>query len=308
MKEYLEYISKQYYLGTPVISDEEYDALIQKYGEDSVGYSSKELKFYHTYQMYSLQKVFEGSDIDPFKGLTKNICCTPKLDGAAVSLKYYDGKFCLGLTRGDGKKGIDVTEKLKFLVPEKIDRMGEVQITGEVVCPSSVPNARNVAAGSLNLKSIEEFKERPLSFIAYDIFPKEKENWSEDLRSLENFNTVLDSNWSEFPQDGKVFRINDNFMFEELGYTAHHPRGAYAFKKQPRGVVTKLLDVLWQVGKSGVVSPVAVLEPVTIGEATVSRATLHNIRYIRELELEIGCNVEVIRSGEIIPRILRKIV
>ena len=78
-------------------------------------------------------------------------------------------------------------------------------------------------------------------------------------------------------------------------------------KEQKEGVVTKLLDVTWQVGKSGVVSPVAILEPVTIGEAEVARATLHNIDYIRELELEIGCNVEVIRSGEIIPRIVRRV-
>ena len=68
-----------------------------------------------------------------------------------------------------------------------------------------------------------------------------------------------------------------------------------------------LLDVVWQVGKSGVVSPVAILEPVVIGEAVVGRATLHNIQYIRDLNLEIGCHVEVIRSGEIIPRVVRRI-
>jgi DNA ligase (NAD+) len=78
-------------------------------------------------------------------------------------------------------------------------------------------------------------------------------------------------------------------------------------KEQKEGVVTKLLDVVWQVGKSGVVSPVAILEPVMIGDATVSKATLHNIEYIKELDLEIGCMVEVIRSGEIIPRILKRV-
>ena len=71
--------------------------------------------------------------------------------------------------------------------------------------------------------------------------------------------------------------------------------------------MTKLLDVEWQVGKSGVVSPVAILEPVLIGDAMVSRATLHNIEYIQELNLELGCSVEVIRSGEIIPRIVRRV-
>ena len=88
---------------------------------------------------------------------------------------------------------------------------------------------------------------------------------------------------------------------------AHHPRGAFALKEQKEGVITELLDVVWQVGKSGVVSPVAILRPVEVGEALVSRATLHNIEYIRSLNLEIGCNVEVIRSGEIIPRIVRRV-
>ena len=99
-------------------------------------------------------------------------------------------------------------------------------------------------------------------------------------------------------------RLNDNEKFRRLGHTSHHPRGAFALKEQKKGVTTTLLDVEWQVGKSGVVSPVAILEPCVIGEATVSRATLHNKSYIEELGLYIGCEVEVIRSGEIIPRIV----
>ena len=93
--------------------------------------------------------------------------------------------------------------------------------------------------------------------------------------------------------------------FEKWGHTSHHPRGAYALKEQQEIQQTILKDVIWQVGKSGQVSPVAVLEPVEIGGAIVQRATLHNIAYIEDLGLEIGCGVEVIRSGEIIPRIVR---
>jgi NAD-dependent DNA ligase len=92
-----------------------------------------------------------------------------------------------------------------------------------------------------------------------------------------------------------------------MGYTAHHPRGAFALKEQKEGVYTVLLDVVWQVGKSGVISPIAILQPIEVGDALVSRATLHNIEYIRSLNLEIGCGVEVIRSGEIIPRIVRRV-
>jgi DNA ligase (NAD+) len=112
--------------------------------------------------------------------------------------------------------------------------------------------------------------------------------------------------WDRFPQDGEVWRVNSNFDFDKLGYTSHHPRGAFALKEKQEGIVTKLLDVKWQVGKSGAVSPVAILEPCIIGEATVSRATLHNMAIIEALDLEIGCMVEVIRAGEIIPQIVAR--
>lgn len=307
MQDFLNKASKAYYEGNPFLSDAEYDALVSRYGEDSVGYCG-DFKFPHRYRMYSLQKVYAG-DKDPFESQEGTLITSPKLDGAAVSLLYSEGVFTLGLTRGDGKKGTDVTDKLRTLVPETINISGEVQVTGEVVCPSEIPNARNMAAGALNLKSLEDFAMRPLTFVAYDIYPKRFSLWSEDLDDLRSsgFNVVTERDWSLYPQDGVVFRIDENDIFESLGWTSHHPRGSYAFKKQQVGVKTKLLDVLWQVGKSGVVSPVAILDPVLIGEATVSRATLHNMRYINDLGLEIGCNVEVIRSGEIIPRILRRV-
>lgn len=306
MESFLEKASKAYYEGNPIITDEEFDALSARC-EQKVGYTSSSLKIPHLFPMYSLQKVYPG-DKDPLPE-KETVIVTPKLDGAAVSIRYVDGILTQALTRGDGKKGIDITTKMLLLVPNKIDMMGEIQITGEVVCPSRVPNARNVAAGSLNLKSIDEFHSRPLTFVAYDLMPKNHNLWSDDMQEIRNcgINTVLDSNWDEYPHDGEVFRLNSNDLFDELGYTAHHPRGAYAFKTRAEGVVTKLLDVVWQVGKSGVVSPVAILEPVVIGEAVVKRATLHNIRYIEELGLEIGCSVEVIRSGEIIPRIVRRV-
>ena len=92
------------------------------------------------------------------------------------------------------------------------------------------------------------------------------------------------------------------------GFTSQHPRGSFALKSdQTASGITRLNKVVWQVGKSGRVSPVAILEPVQIGDAIVSRATLHNISIIDELDLEIGCEVEVIRSGEIIPRIVRRV-
>ena len=308
MQKLLDAASKAYYEGNPIMSDAQFDELASSLGYDSVGYNDN-FEMSHLYPMYSLQKVFVGEQHPPYDHSTGATIVSPKLDGAAVSLGYWDGDLIIALTRGDGKRGRNITEKMRQLVPEKIDRMGAVQITGEVVAPETIPNARNYASGALNLKSMDEFNEREIRFVAYDIQPAQCENWTEDLSNLAsaNFDTVLQSSWAGYPQDGVVFRVNNRAKYEEMGYTSHHPRGAFALKERPPGVITRLLDVVWQVGKSGVVSPVAILEPVLIGEATVSRATLHNMKYITELGLEIGCSVEVIRSGEIIPRVVRRV-
>ena len=308
MKDFIEKAACAYYSGYPIISDEEFDAIVAKYNYNAVGHQVTD-GVPHMFRMYSLQKVFNLDDIP-----TPNAkyIRTPKLDGAAVSLLYVNGHFALGLTRGDGNLGRDITTKLEELVPSMIPMKGEVQITGEVVCPSSVPNARNVASGSLNLKDIHEFRARArdLVFVAYDMqFEKDYSNYIDAMNALahEGFNVVTTFDHSNYPTDGWVYRINDQKSFQKMGYTAHHPRGAFALKEQKEGVHTELLDVVWQVGKSGVVSPVAILDPVEVEGALVSRATLHNIEYIRSLELEIGCTVEVIRSGEIIPRILGRV-
>lgn len=305
MISFIKFAAEKYYEGTPIISDAQFDSLASKYSYSAVGHQITD-GIPHLFRMYSLQKVFSLDDISTPHS---KYVCTPKLDGAAVSLLYVDGIFALSLTRGDGNIGRDITDKLALLVPSRISLKGEIQITGEVVCPSTVPNARNVAAGSLNLKDLEEFKTRPLTFVAYDVQGVKYDFYTESLSALahEGFNTVDTFDYSNHPTDGAVYRINCNTSFEKMGYTAHHPRGAFALKEQKEGVHTELLDVVWQVGKSGVVSPVAILDPVEVEGAIVSRATLHNIEYIRSLELEIGCTVEIIRSGEIIPRILRRV-
>ena len=308
MKDFIEKASACYYSGAPIISDEEFDSLVKKYNYDQVGHRVTD-GTPHMYRMYSLQKVFSLDDIPT---PNSKYIRTPKLDGAAVSLLYVNGHFALGLTRGDGNLGRDITIKLEELVPLTIPMKGEVQITGEVVMPSSVPNARNVASGLLNLKDIQEFRDRSrdLVFVAYDIqFEKDYSSYDEIMRALahEGFNVVTTFDHSNYPTDGWVYRINNQKSFKKMGYTAHHPRGAFALKEQKEGVHTELLDVVWQVGKSGTVSPVAILSPVEVEGAIVSRATLHNIEYIRSLELEIGSIVEVIRSGDIIPRIVRRV-
>lgn len=304
--EFLDRASKAYYFGNPIISDEEFDALakISSYEKVGAGVDNSEP---HLYQMYSLQKVHFGEPEielnDPVK--------TPKLDGAAISILYVpsDNKLALYkvLTRGNGVKGLNVTNKLRHLLPQFIDGATPLQINAEVVAPSHIPNARNYAAGALNLKDINEIKQRDLYIFAYEAIGY-GETYLQNLAFLkeQKFNTVLDPT-DGFPKDGVVVRENSNKVYQAAGFTSKHPRAAYALKPKPEAQITTLLAVEWQVGRTGVVSPVAILEPVVIGEATVSRATLHNMDYINMLGLEIGCQVEVIRSGEIIPRIVRRV-
>lgn len=307
MKAFLDYASSKYYAGDPIISDEEFDKLAEYYGYESVGAPVVGDRIAHAFPMWSLQKCYDDEPLTALPGFTVT---TPKLDGAAVALYYIYGNLSLALTRGDGKEGQDITDKMALLVPERLKSTEPMlQITGEVVAPKTIDNARNYAAGALNLKSVDEFESRDLTFIAYGMKPYKYDCWSEDLSYLSDsgFKTVIDSEWEQFPHDGKVYRLNDYDKFDELGYTSKHPRGAFALKERTGGVITKLLGVEWQVGRSGVVSPVAILDPVVIGGATVSRATLHNMKYIEELDLEIGCAVEVVRAGEIIPRVVRRI-
>jgi len=307
MQHFLEKASAMYYSGTPIISDAEFDSLARLYHYDTVGHTVTD-GIPHLYRMYSLQKVFDLNDIE---ATTAPMVRTPKLDGAAVSLQYVNGHLAQALTRGDGNLGRDITLKLEELVPQQISILNKIQITGEIVAPDTIANARNFAAGSLNLKDLSEFRSRAqtLQFVAYDIQGVDFDRLSTAMDSLaqNGFNVITLFDATGYPTDGEVFRVDNYEAFYKMGYTAHHPRGAFALKEQKEGVITELLDVVWQVGKSGVVSPVAILKPVEVGDALVSRATLHNIEYIRSLNLEIGCSVEVIRSGEIIPRIVRRV-
>jgi len=297
---------RAYYSGIPLISDEQYDNL---FGESAtigrVGYRD-DIK--HAFPMYSLQKHYDEDGEPP---LPLHLCAkTPKLDGAAANLLYIGGEFTRASTRGDGIKGKDITDKLRLLVPPSIDTHFTVQqIGGEVVGDRTIENSRNQVSGALNVKELSDFEEKMhllgINFVAYSISESLNTLYGEDLQQLENagFSTVL-GKCSNFPTDGTVYRLNRNSEFTKAGFTAKHPRGAFAWKEKQKPVVTTLLGIDWQVGKSGKVTPVALLEPVMIGDAIISRATLNNMAFIENLELEINCRVEVIRAGEIIPEII----
>jgi DNA ligase (NAD+) len=302
---------QKYYEGSPIISDSEYDYLVSIYGEPNTGY--RDGNYMHYSRMYSLQKYYEGEDDFPsYGGKTVK---TFKYDGAAVSLLYTVKddktlKLSLALTRGDGEFGDDITDNILQIkaIPKTIPKLNGsdvVQITGEILARKEIPNARNYAAGALKLKDKAEVAKRDLYFKAYGIFPAITNSYIQDMTVLEaiNISTVLVDDWA-FPTDGWVVRIDNNIDYEEQGFTAKHPRGAYAIKQRNKGVETTIIDVVWQTGKSGKITPVAILSPVNIDGAIVSRATLNNIEYINALDIEIGSKVLVERAGGIIPRII----
>lgn len=308
--EFMRKATEAYEAGTPIISDAEYDALERKYGQLM---HSNATEIEHMQRMFSLKKHYARDGDTP---LNTYLCVkTTKLDGAAVSLLYVGGELQLALTRGDGIKGRDITDKIKLIAPNrlKIASTKPTQITGEVVASKNVPNSRNFASGALNLKDIEQFKDRieegSMIFVAYGISPSVSDTYTEDMNYLSQlgFNVVTDNNYDEYPTDGLVYRLDSNSAFSAAGATDKFPHGAFAFKEQEESVVTKLLDVVWATGKSGKVTPTAILEPVMIGDALVSRATLNNIAYIEALDLELGCDVEVVRAGEIIPKIVGRV-
>lgn len=312
-KSLLDKAAKAYYAGTPIMSDELFDTLSSLADYNQVGYPLKK-GVPHAVPMASLAKIYpaKGQSLPAIFESNARVT-SPKLDGSAISLLYVDGELTLGLTRGDGVRGENITEKVRAWqeIPNTISRLKPIQITGEVVAKATTPNARNYAAGALNLKSVDEFLTRELYFVAYGMSPCLAGTYELDMEVLKawGFLTIFSTNpiLEEFPTDGKVVRISSNLAYEAAGSTAHHPKGAVAVKENAPGEKTKLLDVVWQVGKSGAVSPVAVLEPVVIGGAIVTRASLANIGNIRKLELELGCDVAVIRAGDIIPQVVARV-
>lgn len=297
---------KSYEIGESPLSDEEYDAFFAEEGEalGSVG------TIKHARQLTSLRKYFVGEGNPP--KLEGECVRLPKLDGLALSLKYENGTLVSAATRGDGITGQDVLSKIVLVksVPTAIQFKGELQVDGEFVCPSSVPNARNVAAGALvHIKEARDFIQRneqySFAFIAYRLGVGFHSTFTEDMRFLASlgFRTVT-MDVSEYPTDGIVVRLQDNEAFYSSGITGNCTNGGYAEKERKESVPTILKDVLWQTSPKGRVSPVGVLEPVEIDGAMVSRVTLHNVNFIRKAGVRYNATVGVIRAGDIIPRIM----
>ena len=270
-------------------------------------------------------------------------CVECKIDGLAIDLVYINGKFTRAITRGDGLIGDDVTQNFLQIkdVPLEIDmKSGIIEIRGEVYITKdqfqkinlkllkngkkTYANPRNLASGSLKLHSTSEVKRRGLSFKAYevisDFFLKQhdKLNWLEsndfdtpdwkvtDKNGVSKVLSTINSNKPNynFDIDGAVIKVNGCLLQKKLGYNTKNPKWATAFKFDTERVCTTLLDIEFSVGRTGVITPIAILKPVLIGGTVVKRATLHNESYILELGLSQGCQVFLEKGGEIIPKIV----
>lgn len=309
MKNFLTKAAKAYYKGEPIITDSQFDYLADKYGFDNLGAKEGDVK--HLFPMHSLRKIYD--DENKGTGLDSETIVTPKLDGSSLAIVYEDGYLISATTRGDGIKGKDCTHLIMShpTIPKIIPILTKVQITGEIVVPKTIRNARNVAAGALNLKDIEEFLTRDITFVAYGMKPYAKETYVEDMKLLQSwkFNSIINSNYLAFPQDGSVFRLDSNAEFEAMGYTSKHPRGAFALKKRDEEPLaeTVLREVEWQVGKGGRITPVAHFDTVVIDDANISKATLNNPGFIEDLRLDIGDKILIRRAGKIIPQVVQKV-
>lgn len=312
LKAYLDSASAAYYAGNPIMSDETFDSLAESCGYSAVG-PKEDASEKHYFRMYSLQKHYEDQGIPPIDAKVCSV--SPKLDGAAISVLYVAGNLVRVLTRGDGIEGKNITDKFLSpscnIIPKRIPvNESIVQITGEIVAPKHITNARNYAAGALNLKSAEDFRSKAISFFAYGITPFANATYDADMHMLSRwgFGTVKDADLQNiYDTDGIVFRINNNADYTSAGYTAKHPKGAFALKTRQECVETEILDVEWNTGRTGRVTPVAILKPVMIGDKEVSRATLNNPGFIEALDLRIGDTVAIRLAGMIIPEVVFKV-
>jgi DNA ligase (NAD+) len=366
--------NKRYYIqNQPLISDFEYDLLLneldtleKKFPEfksdesptQRIGSDIKKefTQFEHQYPMYSLGNTYNEDEVREFDARTRKTTggtfeytCELKFDGVSISINYRNGKLFRALTRGDGLKGDDVTENVRTIrsIPLRITGNNipdDITVRGEIVMPRAVfdtlnsertkdnlptfANPRNAAAGTLKLLDSKIVASRNLDCLIYallsDKLPhnnhynnlKEAAGWGfkipDSIRLCNSLEDVLNyiAKWESerknlpYDTDGVVIKVNNLIIQEELGYTAKSPRWAIAYKYKAEEVLTRLLSVAFQVGRTGAVTPVANLEPVFLSGSTVKRASLHNEDQIALLDLHLGDMVYVEKGGEIIPKIV----
>lgn len=362
-------------LDQPTASDAEYDQLLRELinleetfpqlkSPDSptqrVGGAVLDMfeKVQHQSPMLSLGNAFGEQDLLDFDRRVRqavgdqiSYVCELKIDGLAVSLRYENGLFIQGATRGDGTIGEDITSNLRTIksIPLRLNKPVSIEARGEVFMPRKsfealnalktergeelAANPRNAAAGSLRQLDPKIAASRNLDIFLYNIADVGETgviSHSEGLDLLESlgFKTNKErrkcasieevisyvNEWTEkrpnlpYDIDGIVIKVDSLAQQEELGTTAKSPRWAIAYKFPAEEVVTTLKSIELSVGRTGVVTPTAILEPVRVAGTTVQRASLHNEDLIREKDIKIGDQVVVKKAGDIIPEVVNVLV
>ena len=361
----------------PIITDYEYDQLLKKLEEieskhpewispasPSQRVSEMPTKGFvqveHKVSMLSLANTYSPEEIEDFiervhkllehKSVT--FCAELKMDGVAITARYERGVFVRGVTRGDGKKGDDVTANLRTIrsipltltgkdVPEVLEVRGEVfmlkktfeelnrqkEEEGEELWA----NPRNATAGSLKLLDPREVARRKLSVVFYAIaeegdllvdaqhkcpillekfgLPVFAEKHRKECKSIEEivgFAETIEKQRETLPFDidGIVVKVDQRKFYDMLGVTGKSPRWAVAYKFAPEQATTKILDITVQVGRTGVLTPVAELHPVLLAGSTISRATLHNQEEVERKDIRISDHVVIEKGGDVIPKVV----
>ncbi len=308
--------------------------------------SSSFKKVAHTVPMLSLSNSYNFDELRKFDERVKKVSnssyvAEAKLDGFSISLIYSDGVLTKALTRGDGNIGEDVTSNVYEIenVPKKINKQGNLEVRGEIlmsiksfnklnsISEKKFANPRNAAAGTIRQLDSNKVKERNLECFVYQMVGKHNQidslnllkelgfTVSEEVRECKSIDEVIDfieqlkEKKSQLPYqiDGVVVKVNSYVDQNRLGLTNKSPRWAIAFKYPGVQVVTKVEDVVFQIGRTGIVTPVAHLEPVLLDGSTISRATLHNVNEIRRKDIRKGDYVFLEKGGDVIPKVVKVI-
>lgn len=299
-------------------------------------------KVEHQKKMLSLDKTYDEADLKKWieKGDAVSVF---KIDGSSCSLIYENGHLVTAKTRGDGQFGENITKKALFIgdIPKSIKDKHSIEVRGEVYCIEesffqltkemqelnleTPTSQRNIVAGLLGRKENIQLS-RFLSFKAFDIISDDKfKNEHEKLDKLKELGfdipdyeihkklKSIDARIKTAKEfmvegnyliDGLVFIYDDLKVHNELGETSHHPRYKIAFKFAGETKIAKINEIEWGVSRNGTLTPVALIEPTELSGAVIGRVTLHNFGMVQSFELKAGDKIEIIRSGEVIPKFL----
>lgn len=358
----------------PIISDYAYDQLVKKVEEiekehpEWVNESSPTQRVgkaltqgfkqvTHSSPMMSLANSYAFEEVEDFlKRVHKllghqkvTFCAELKMDGVAISVRYEKGAYVQAVTRGDGKKGDDVTANVKTIrmLPLMLKSHKTIELRGEVFMPLQVfqqqnkkleeagkevwANPRNAAAGSLKLLDPKEASSRQLAIVFYGIADEESTSVKTQME-VHNYLATLgvptfalthrklchgvaeimqfaekiekERHRLGFEIDGIVIKVNELELHPLLGFTGKSPRFAIAYKFAPEQAVTQVKEITVQVGRTGVITPVAELEPVFVAGSTISRATLHNQEEVERKDIRPGDWVVIEKGGDVIPKVV----